>query len=89
MTLGRLIYKSLLQITSQYDVSRLPLTGVVGLTQARFRYPPSRLFREAIQNRRHQPDFDGKCSQRDRSASMLLTSAADDLQAWHVFDIHL
>ncbi|DBB12185.1 hypothetical protein WJX82_000627 [Trebouxia sp. C0006] len=58
MTLGRLIYKSLLQITTQYDVSRLPLTGVVGLTEARFRYPPSRLFREAIQTRRQQPDFD-------------------------------
>ena len=71
MTLGRLIYKSLLQITTQYDVSRLPLTGVVGLTEARFRYPPSRLFREAIQTRRQQPDFDGKCSRRDRSARML------------------
>ncbi|KAL0030415.1 hypothetical protein WJX79_003060 [Trebouxia sp. C0005] len=58
MTLGRLLYKSLLQITSQYTVSRLPLTGVVGSTEARFRYPPSRLFREAIQNRRQQPDFD-------------------------------
>lgn len=86
MTLGRLIYKSLLQITSQYDVNRLPLTGIVGLTEARFRYPPSQLFREVIQDRRQQPDFDGKCSRWDRSARLLRTSAVHVLQALHVFD---
>ena len=59
MTLGRLIYKSILQITNQYEVKRLPLTGVVGVTEARFRYPPIQLFRDAFQARGHNPDFDG------------------------------
>ena len=58
-TLGKLIYKSLLQITKQYDLQRLPLTGVVGFTESRFKYPLSLVYREALQAKGREPNFDG------------------------------
>lgn len=73
MTLGRLLYKSLLRITGQYDVNRLPLTGVVGFTETRFKYPASQLFREAVQSRARTSDFDGESRHRDCVATSVLT----------------
>lgn len=58
-TLGKLIYKSLLQITKQYDLQQLPLTGVVGFTESRFKYPLSLVYREALQAKGREPNFDG------------------------------
>lgn len=58
MNLGRIIYRSLLQITKQYELKRLPLTGVVGFTEARFSSPPTSIFRDGFRVRQIQPDFD-------------------------------
>ena len=60
MNLGRIIYRSLLQITKQYELKRLPLTGVVGFTEARFSSPPTSIFRDGFRIRQIQPDFDGR-----------------------------
>ena len=71
MALGRTIYRTLLQITKQYELKRLPLTGVVGFTEARFRSPPAIFFREALDVRQHQPDYDGNSSRIDHPQSDL------------------
>lgn len=60
MNPGRLIYKSLLQINKQYLGSRLPLTGIVGFTKSRFRYPVNHVLREAFGGQRNDPDLDCK-----------------------------
>lgn len=73
MTLGRLMYKSLLRITGQYDVNRLPLTGVVGFTETRFKYPASQLFREAVQSRAQTSDFDGESRHQEFAVKSMLT----------------
>ncbi|KAL3151872.1 hypothetical protein ABBQ38_012834 [Trebouxia sp. C0009 RCD-2024] len=58
MNAGRLVYKTILQINKQYSSSRLPLTGIVGFSQSRFRYPVSQAVKEAFNAQRDNPDLD-------------------------------
>ena len=60
MNPGRLIYKTILQISKQYSGNRLPLTGIVGFSQSRFRYPVIHAVKEAFQARHDSPDLDCK-----------------------------
>lgn len=60
MTPGNLIYKTLLQISSQYRSNGLPLTGIVGFSESRFRYPLAQALKEAFTARRGNPDLDCK-----------------------------
>lgn len=60
MNAGRLIYKTILQINNQYSSNRLPLTGIVGFSQSRFRYPVSLAVKEAFNAQRDNPDLDCK-----------------------------
>lgn len=58
MTLGRAMYRSLLQINKQYELKRIPITGVVGFTGSRFSNPPMLRLREAFDAK--EADFDGE-----------------------------
>ena len=60
MTPGRLIYKTLLQISKQYRSTGLPLTGVVGFSESRFRYPLAQRLKEAFTVQQNNPDLDCK-----------------------------
>lgn len=60
MNAGRVTYKTILQIYKQYCSSRLPLTGIVGFSQSRFRYPIIHAVKEAFNVQRDNPDLDCK-----------------------------
>lgn len=62
MNAGRLVYKTILQISKQYSSNRLPLTGIVGFSQSRFRYPVSQAVKEVFNAQRDNPDLDCKCA---------------------------
>ena len=60
MNPGKVIYKTILQISKQYSSNRLPLTGIVGFSQSRFRYPVILAVKEAFDAKLDSPDLDCK-----------------------------
>ena len=67
MNPGRIVYKTILQINKQYSSNRLPLTGIVGFSQSRFRYPVIHAVKEAFNTHYDNPDLDCKFAVQPRT----------------------
>lgn len=84
MNAGRLVYKTILQINKQYSSSRLPLTGIVGFSQSRFRYPVSQAVKEAFNAQRDNPDLDCKCAVQRHMLSCFCSAFEIGADSWAV-----